>query len=1060
MFVLACELTVRAEPISLTSVLVSLAISASLTAASIGLQMLMQPKAKPQDKNRLQGDIQLTHVGEDLPITEVYGASLGDGVGGIRLGGIIVYASQIRKVVVSTPGGGGGGGKGAPKAPPTKEHHYYIDLAVMVGRGPLRIKQIKAQNDIIYQGFTPTNHLTGVSYEAEDRDSDSGAVTEVGDADMSGNIKVNLDENEWIEWDAITAASVEAREIYVVYKSTDDIDIEFEVNGVTYDAVLPDSFGIRANVNLPKSLLASSSNVIRITNKTDAVLSLDRIVVGYDFIIDPRDPDGDGGGGGCYLSGVKYDNWQNKEPTYDAYSLRPVYARDDRGCEQWNYQANANANGEVSAAIVGNGNIRIYPGNKTQLPDPLLQEYFEARYGAGATPAYRGRCLVVFEDFEITKYGTVPNFTFVAEHETINSLGEMYASLAERAGLSDEEYDFTELEAVPVRGYAITEKRSPAKSMEILGRIFDVDVFEDFDGVIKGVIPDETVEVTIPADELDMQEGKDAATGDDRPFVPVRTSYRDESDIPYYLDVSYFDPSKEYETRNVHALREVESSDRKANIETGLVMTEVEAQKFAERDLHKQYIEKDGIEVSAPHKYSYLAPTQLIRVTDTDGATSKMRIKAMEGWIPGSLKLQGVSRDADEFPPRVFVVPNNNPVVPTVNPPAPIIGTFIDLAKFREEPTDGFYAAACLTDPHYAWAGAGLYREIEGDEWEALDGIQNESTMGLTATGTDGTLADVPGGWNPGDWDETNELTVDLYHGELETLTDDQVLIDGRNYLIVGDEIIQFGTATRDNGYPNRWIISHLQRGLKGTRAAASVHVESERAVLYTEAWRWIVQDTALANTERTYKFVASGGDLEKASSVDWTWNHNPPLIPILISAIFDSGDDEVTLTFTSNGSDGDIRILRRLGSAEFAEIAVVDFNAGTYIDAPEIDGDYTYRLIQDGVTGESNAITVEVDVSDAGTGTAPSGLTADFDDVDTVTLSWVNNGGTGNNIIERRSSLAGTFSQVGMESSSATSSTNIVPTGMPHGAFYIYRVRNVSAPGYSNEASVYVPKF
>src|SRR4051812_3446076 len=101
---------ILADPISgTTALIISLAVSAASAAASYVLQVVMAPKPKPIDKNKLQGDIQLTTVGEDIPITEIYGASLGDGFGGIRVGGIIFYASPIRHTVTTTPGQSTGG---------------------------------------------------------------------------------------------------------------------------------------------------------------------------------------------------------------------------------------------------------------------------------------------------------------------------------------------------------------------------------------------------------------------------------------------------------------------------------------------------------------------------------------------------------------------------------------------------------------------------------------------------------------------------------------------------------------------------------------------------------------------------------------------------------------------------------------------------------------------------------------------------------------------------------------------------------------------------------------
>lgn len=55
------------------------------------------------------------------------------------------------------------------------------------------------------------------------------------------------------------------------------------------------------------------------------------------------------------------------------------------------------------------GTYRIYKGDEEQLPDPII-ESFE---GVGSTPAYRGLCYVVIEDFPLANYGNrIPNFTF------------------------------------------------------------------------------------------------------------------------------------------------------------------------------------------------------------------------------------------------------------------------------------------------------------------------------------------------------------------------------------------------------------------------------------------------------------------------------------------------------------------------------------------------------------------------------------------------------------------------------------------------------------------------
>ena len=60
-------------------------------------------------------------------------------------------------------------------------------------------------------------------------------------------------------------------------------------------------------------------------------------------------------------------------------------------------------------------NMRVYPGSRDQLPDPVI----EAVEGAGMVPAYRGTAYVVMEDLPLEQFGNrVPQFSFEAvRHE-------------------------------------------------------------------------------------------------------------------------------------------------------------------------------------------------------------------------------------------------------------------------------------------------------------------------------------------------------------------------------------------------------------------------------------------------------------------------------------------------------------------------------------------------------------------------------------------------------------------------------------------------------------------
>ncbi len=63
----------------------------------------------------------------------------------------------------------------------------------------------------------------------------------------------------------------------------------------------------------------------------------------------------------------------------------------------------------IQASNNAAGNIKIYTGSETQLPDPTL----EALHGAGNVPAYRGLAYIVISRIWVEKYGNrLPNFEF------------------------------------------------------------------------------------------------------------------------------------------------------------------------------------------------------------------------------------------------------------------------------------------------------------------------------------------------------------------------------------------------------------------------------------------------------------------------------------------------------------------------------------------------------------------------------------------------------------------------------------------------------------------------
>ena len=98
-------------------------------------------------------------------------------------------------------------------------------------------------------------------------------------------------------------------------------------------------------------------------------------------------------------------------------------------------------------------------------------------------------------------------------------------------------------------------------------------------------------------------------------------------------------------------------------------------------------------------------------------------------------------------------------------------------------------------------------------------------------------------------------------NGSLSSITETQVL-QGSNYALLGDEIIQFANATLNAD--GTYTLDTLVRGRRGTEWAAATHVANENFVLLNDSMLRRVD--AQINIERDYKAVTFGTFIDAAT--------------------------------------------------------------------------------------------------------------------------------------------------------------------------------------------------
>jgi hypothetical protein len=188
----------------------------------------------------------------------------------------------------------------------------------------------------------------------------------------------------------------------------------------------------------------------------------------------------------------------------------------------------------------------------------------------------------------------------------------------------------------------------------------------------------------------------------------------------------------------------------------------------------------------------------------------------------------------------------------------------MNINMLRDEDDDtGFYAATCNRNPTAAWGGAKLYASHDGGaNYIFLIDLVNEATMGYTANALGNFLSGNI-------VDEINHISVNLLQGELASVTLEQML-NGGNLAIVGDEIIQFRSATLESN--GSYTLRGLMRGRRGSEYAMATHAGGERFILvdHTNLYR-VPHPIEYTGIEKLYKAVGDGKTLAGTTAVEFT---------------------------------------------------------------------------------------------------------------------------------------------------------------------------------------------
>lgn len=831
---------------------IALSVGAGLIARSLA------PKAKPQRIGSLSGEVQgLMRSEQGVLIPEIYGGDPGDGLGGVKFPGTIIWASKLRKAITVSRQETGGGKFGGGQTQEIQQVSYDLDIALMGPRGPAKLLKEWGNMDVLYDLYGQVS-----KYEAEDS-ANTFSGTHVTDSDnsYSGGLDVSLSPSASVQFNTVQSYGAATRQTTFAYRTADGaaLSIEITTNGTPQTVSFPGTLGSYSKKTLALSL-NDGANVIKVKNLDGThVFALDYI----NCFPGHADP--------ATATGV-FDPTSTPDPTYDP-DLPSIDPQTPYGTPtgRHSYAPAIDPYGVTTGQTNQGGyaDFAIYEGNNVQLQDPTIQADIDGKYGSGSTPAYRGRAYIRHAGFQLTRWqGVVPSFSQLWEHLTIKKLSQMASQWCARASALTGDCDFSGLSSVDVRGWLVSGRRyQPKEVMTQTEDIYDV-FYTENEGQIIGLLRSNAPTITIPETDIGWAED------DENETVPsLTTTLANELELPRRVDVKFIDPDRDFETNTQGESRQITEGESQQLLEVAVTLTAKEADEIATRKLYRDYVEGDTHGFTLSWKYLYLYPGYVITTT-RNGVNISMQLTEMKGGI-SLLECQAVTVETSLSDQNASTSGGDGFERPPVPIPAMTILCLLDIPTRNKDAdvNNGlllYIGGTPRTNTGQKWTGFAAYIFDVG--WEKM-------AVG-TLPATIGVISDLSiVGSNTSTIDTASYLEFDLYHDDQFTPLLESVsttdLYNGANLLSVstpdGDILVQFQTATQVS--PNKWRVTNLLHGRGGTEHLVGSYELGRRVVLINEAIQPVPLSAHRLNGAYDWTGVTNGQSLDDAAVIqDYVW--------------------------------------------------------------------------------------------------------------------------------------------------------------------------------------------
>jgi len=440
------------------------------------------------------------------------------------------------------------------------------------------------------------------------------------------------------------------------------------------------------------------------------------------------------------------------------------------------------------------------------------------------------------------------------------TLGEVVADVCYRCGLTVDQVDVSDLTEI-IEGYAIG---SPMSGRDIISPLRSFGFFDcvESDYKLKWPKRGKSALATYRVENVGAR-----TSGSSR--VPsVRASRVQEHELPQQLRVHYAQLEKNYEAGEQRASRISVRTSQITDVEVAVAMSDKKAAQIAEVLLYEKWVSRTGYSFSVGYdKLENEAADPII--CPIEGRTERVRITSISNNLAGVIDIEAVRDDNGVYVSHALGTPNSKTgdMGSGMDIPGRANGVLLDLPLLRDTDNEAGYYAAMATEGGSRFPGGVFYRSPDGGvTYEQVAVLNFEATMGTVEVGLPTGPTDLI--------DEGNELVIKLTSGDLEPVSEEQLLA-GLNAAAIGSddrwEIVQFRDVAVSPTESNVFTLSGLLRGRRGTEWARGLSRAGDRFVLLDTALVRIPMGISFLGVAREHRAVLIGQSLEAAPDILFT---------------------------------------------------------------------------------------------------------------------------------------------------------------------------------------------